>query len=308
MSYSSGFSWGTRNLNKDIKEEADSLSTSGSRLKSAKGIGASIGGLLGAAVLTAVTGGAAAPLLLAAAGGAGALAGSAIGGATSGVKESDLYKGNYLRNTRGHVATDIAKDEFGNVLKSAGKAFMGGMDPTSGLSKFGKGFGEGAGIGVEGIPGLQGGHALVGGKDMGAFMGGMQGGLGALFSTGAAEGASEAATNVAETAVSDVPLLGPLSNAPAYSGGGSSLVESIPTVASSSASPSTNLLDMATQGMGPVLSPGGGASIFEAFPPPQIGGGILEELFPGMNIEEAASSMGMGGDEFATWLEQMGHN
>ena len=45
MSYSSGFSWGTRNLNKDIKEEADSLSTSGSRLKSAKRIGASIGGL-----------------------------------------------------------------------------------------------------------------------------------------------------------------------------------------------------------------------------------------------------------------------
>ena len=67
------------------------------------------------------------------------------------------------------------------TAKSTVSGFMQGINPASSMSKFGSGFETGAGMGTEGIPGLQGGHQLVGGKDMGAFAGGIQGGFGNVF-------------------------------------------------------------------------------------------------------------------------------
>jgi|3_EtaG_2_1085321.scaffolds.fasta_scaffold00087_31 hypothetical protein len=286
--YRQGFSWGDRNLDTDIEDESSSLSTSGSKLAKSKGWGASIGGLLGAAILTAVTGGAAAPLLLAAASGAGALAGSAIGGAVSGVKQKDLLGGNYLKGTRQSVTEDIAKDEFGNVLKSAAKSFMGGMDPTSGLSKFGKGFGEGGGFGLD-VTMADPSH--ISNLGMGErIMGGLKGGLGEVFKP--QEILGKAKNLFGKGSLKDIgtSLMGGLQ------GSGKTTTP----VASSSFQPS-NLLDMAVDGFDM------GDSMTEGM------GNTLMELFPDMDEGEAAQEMGMFDEEtnmptneFYSWLQNMG--
>ena len=208
-----GFDWGGYFLDEEVKDEQHGLSSAASKRAKGKSTGASIGGLLGGIIgqiLIPIPG-----VGAAIGAGIGSLGGSAIGGKASGVSQSDLYKGNFMANTRDRVNTDIAKAEGQAVLKSAVSSFLGGINPASSLSKFGEGFKTGAGMGTTGIPGLQGGHALVGGKDMGAFMGGLQGGFGEILPS---FGTSAVASSPAMGPMPSPEGPGPWANAPAYSG------------------------------------------------------------------------------------------
>jgi len=192
-------------LDKDIASEQRGLSSKASRLAGGKKTGAGIGGLLGALALSVVTGGAAAPLALAAAGGLGALAGSNIGGATSGVSQDDLLGGSFMKNTRGDVTKDIAKDEFSNVAKAAVSSFIGGMNPSSGVSKFGEGFAEGGGFGLD-VSMMDPSHISEQGFGT-RLLGGLKGGFSAVKPSFLSGDVTGDATNT------DVPgLIGPLTN------------------------------------------------------------------------------------------------
>jgi len=140
-------------LERDVQNEDSALARKSSRYASAKSGGAGIGGLLGALALTVITGGAASPLLLAAASGAGALLGSKVGGATSGVSQEDLLSGKFRKKTRGNITSQIASQEFSNVGKAALSSFMGAGQ----MQKLGAGFKAGSAGGAGFLGGLKGG-------------------------------------------------------------------------------------------------------------------------------------------------------
>ena len=186
-------------LERDVNRSDTKLGQMSQTLAKAKSTGAGIGGLLGGIVgqiLIPIPG-----VGAAIGAGLGSLFGSKVGGATSGVDQGDILNTKFRKESAHNITTQIAQQEFANVAKSTLSSFMQGINPTSSLSKFGSGFKEGAGMGTTGIPGLQGGHQLVGGKDMGAFMGGMKGGFGNVFK------AAPAAASTA--ALPKIPELGP---------------------------------------------------------------------------------------------------
>ena len=166
-------------LERDVNRSDTKLGQMSQTLAKAKSTGAGIGGLLGGIVgqiLIPIPG-----VGAAIGAGLGSLFGSKVGGATSGVDQGDILNTKFRKESAHNITTQIAQQEFANVAKSTLSSFMQGINPTSSLSKFGSGFKEGAGMGTTGIPGLQGGHQLVGGKDMGAFIGGMKGGFENVF-------------------------------------------------------------------------------------------------------------------------------
>jgi hypothetical protein len=166
-------------LERDVGRSDTKLGQMSQRLAKAKSTGSGIGGLLGGIIgqiLIPIPG-----VGAAIGAGLGSLAGSKIGGATSGVSQGDILNTKFRKESAHNITKQVAQQEFSNVAKSTLSGFMQGINPASSMSKFGGGFKTGAGIGTEGIPGLGGGHQLVGGKDMGAFMGGMQGGFGEVF-------------------------------------------------------------------------------------------------------------------------------
>jgi len=217
-------------LGRDVNRSDTKLGQMSQTLAKAKSTGSGIGGLLGGIIgqiLIPIPG-----VGAAIGAGLGSLAGSKIGGATSGASQGDILNTKFRKESAHNITKQVAQQEFANVAKSTLSGFMQGINPASSLSKFGKGFETGAGMGTTGIPGLQGGHQLVGGKDMGAFMGGMQGGFGEVFK----KAPSLAGDVMGDATSTDIPGLpdspGPWANAPAYSG---------------SSNPSS-LLDMGAQG------------------------------------------------------------
>ena len=239
-------------------------------LAKAKSTGAGIGGLLGGIVgqiLIPIPG-----VGAAIGAGLGSLAGSKIGGATSGVKQGDILNTKFRKESAHNMTQQIAQQEFSNAAKSTVSGFMQGINPVSSLSKFGGGFKTGAGIGTEGIPGLGGGHQLVGGKDRGAFMGGMQGGFGEVFK-----------------------------KAPSLAGAvtGDATMTDIPGLPAEPYKAPQNLMNMAIEGDSNFS--------FSPLHQPQSGNNpLMDELFPGMSAEEAAKNQGMSMEEFMPWLQQMG--
>ena len=125
-------SLGSYLMQRDASRESTKLGKAASRLAGARSKGRGIGGLLGSiagpligAALAPLTGGASLAAVLgsraamgAIGGGLGSMAGGAIGGATSGVKEGDLSKGKFLKNSRNQIRTDMAQNAFGDTLKS----------------------------------------------------------------------------------------------------------------------------------------------------------------------------------------------
>jgi len=153
------FNWGAYNLDEDVRLEQNSLSSAASKRAKAKGTGGSIGGLLGGIIgqiLIPIPG-----VGAAIGAGLGSAAGSMAGGAMSGVSQKDLLGGNYLRNTRGEITTDMAKAQGTAALTSAATAFVSSAMPGGNLNKFGKGWDEGAKC-------LSGWDAVKGGAKMGA--------------------------------------------------------------------------------------------------------------------------------------------
>jgi len=207
-------------LERDVGRSDTKLGQMVQRLGKAKSTGAGIGGLLGGIVgqiLIPIPG-----VGAAIGAGLGSLAGSKIGGATSGVNQGDILNSKFRKDSAHNMTRQIAQQEFANVAKSTVSSFMQGINPASSLSKFGSGFETGAGMGTTGIPGLQGGHQLVGGKDMGAFAGGIQGGFGNVFKAAPSAVKEAALPKIPEILSGDVTgtsngsgvpgLIGPLAN------------------------------------------------------------------------------------------------
>ena len=138
---------GDRFLEEDVDRADTNIGKQAKRLSSAKSAGAGIGGLLGAIALTVVTGGASAPLL-ALAGGAGALVGSKVGGATSGVSQSSLMGNKFRKESTADLATQIAGQEFSDVAQAAVSSYL----QADFLNKAGKGLSAfGAGVKEHGL-------------------------------------------------------------------------------------------------------------------------------------------------------------
>ena len=260
-------------LGRDVNRSDTILGRLSQQLAKAKNTGAGIGGLLGGIIgqiLIPIPG-----VGAAIGAGLGSLAGSKIGGATSGVKQGDILNTKFRKESAHNITTQIAQQEFANVAKSTLSSFMQGINPASSMSKFGSGFKTGAGMGTTGIPGLQGGHQLVGGKDMGAFMGGMQGGFGEVFKK-------------APSAVSQAAL------------------PKIPEVLSGDVTGDATNTDMPGL-LGPIANPNQSSFSFSPLHQPQGGNNpLMNELFPGMSAEDAAESQGMSMEEFMPWLQSMG--
>ena len=166
-------------LGRDVNRSDTKLGQMSQTLAKAKSTGSGIGGLLGGIIgqiLIPIPG-----VGAAIGAGLGSLAGSKIGGATSGASQGDILNTKFRKESAHNITKQVAQQEFANVAKATISGYMQGINPASSMSKFGKGFETGAGMGTTGIPGLQGGHQLVGGKDMGAFMGGVTGGFGEIF-------------------------------------------------------------------------------------------------------------------------------
>lgn len=143
-------------LERDVNSETTALGRQAQTLASAKSSGAGLGGLIGAIALpilaTALapfTGGASLAIATALGstgtavlgGAAGALAGSKIGGATSGVSQDDILGGKFRKESRGTVAKGIAQSEFSDVAQAAVSSYL----QADTLNKFGKGITDFAG-------------------------------------------------------------------------------------------------------------------------------------------------------------------
>ena len=250
-------------LGRDVNRSDTKLGQMSQTLAKAKSTGSGIGGLLGGIIgqiLIPIPG-----VGAAIGAGLGSLAGSKIGGATSGASQGDILNTKFRKESAHNITKQVAQQEFANVAKSTLSGFMQGINPASSLSKFGKGFETGAGMGTTGIPGLQGGHQLVGGKDMGAFMGGVTGGFGEIFKKAPSAASTAAlpkipefpdATNTEFPGMPDNPgpwaldSPGPWANASTYPDGEIMHKRGGATVDEWDAhwKNEQNLLDMATQG------------------------------------------------------------
>ena len=256
-------------LQRDVSKESSRLGAQAAGLAKAKSGGAGIGGLLGAiagVALAPFTGGAS--LLMAGiGGGSGALAGSKIGGAAAGGQESLLEGGKFLQGSRHQMATDIAAQEGMDIAMAAATGAFNAGGISKGVEAFKAGGIKGLGSAL--IPGVK--EATVGSAAEGALSG-AKGSILDVVKQASIPGPGKITGGIAKAGVGKV--IGNL-----FSGGNKN------QTSSPSYGDSDGLL-------GAIPDMDGGM------------GSVLGKLFPGMDEESAASSMGMSLDEFYKYLQQ----
>ena len=219
-------------LGRDVGRSDTKLGRMSQTLAKAKSTGSGIGGLLGGIIgqiLIPIPG-----VGAAIGAGLGSLAGSKIGGATSGVSQGDILNTKFRKESALNITKQVAQQEFSNVAKSTLSGFMQGINPASSMSKFGKGFETGAGMG---LPSTIANPADTMGSQ---FMGGMKGGFKAIMPKMPTLGAGDV---MGDATMTDVPGLPAEPSGP---GPWSPEVLDSPGYSSSSSSNPSSLLGMAT--------------------------------------------------------------